>query len=97
MRLDDSLGKDSWVLGIEEQVDPGQLDILGRAIPDTAELLSLTVVRADQNRAPEATAVVVLAEALAWNGSEGTILLGAVGDPLLRQPAVVLRVIERLK
>ena len=55
------------------------------------------VVRADQNRAPVATAIVVLAEALAWNGSEGTILLGAVGDPLLRQPAVVLRVIEGLE
>ena len=97
MCLNDSLGKDTWVLGIEEQVDPGQLDILGRAIPYTAELLSLIVVRVDQNRAPVATAVVVLAEALAWNGSEGAILLGAVGYPLLRQPAVVLRVIEGLQ
>ena len=97
MRLNNSLGKDTWVLGIEKQVDPRQLDVLGCAIPDTTELLSLIVVRVDQNRAPVATAVVVLAEALAWNGSKGTILLGAVGDPLLRQSAVVLRVIEGLK
>ena len=97
MRLNDSLGKDTWVFRIEEQVNPGQLDILGRAIPYTAELLSLIVVRVDQNRAPVATAVVVLAEALAWDGGERAVLLRAVGDPLLWQPAIILRVIEGLK
>jgi hypothetical protein len=97
MRLDHSLGEDTWVLSIEEQVDPGELNVLCRAIPKTTELLSLLVVWVDEDGAPVATAAVVLAEAFAWNGRERAVLLGSVGDPLLGQPAVVLCVIEGLK
>lgn len=97
MSLDHSLGEDTWVLCVKEKVDPGELNVLGCTIPKTGEFLSLFVVVGDEDRAPVSTAIVVLAEALAWNGRKRAILHRAIGDPLLRQPTVILRVVEGLK
>ena len=97
MGLDNSLGKYTRVLGVEEQVDTGQLDVLLGSIPVASELLKLLLVGVDENWAPIATTMVVFAEALAWNGAKGAISQLAVGDPLLGQSTVVLRVIEGLK
>ena len=43
--LSDSLSEDSWVLRIEEQVDPGELGVLLETIPVASVDFTLTVVR----------------------------------------------------
>ena len=97
MGLDDSLGEDTRVLSVEEQVDAGELNVLRCAVPVAAKLASVLVVGVDEDRAPVATPVLVLAEALAGNGRERTVWLGPKADPLLRQSAVVFGIIERFQ
>ena len=97
MGLDDSLGKDTRVLSVKEQVDAGELNVLGRAVPVAAKLASVLVVGVDEDGAPVATPVLIFAEALARNGRERTVWLGPKTDPLLRQSAVVFGIIERFQ
>ena len=97
MSLNDSLGEDSGVLSIEEQVDSGQLNVLLGAVPVAHELLALAIVGANEDFAPVAGTALMLAQALARDGRESAVRLVAVGDPLLWQPAVVLRVVEGLQ
>jgi hypothetical protein len=97
MGLDHSLGKDTRVFSVEEQIDTGQLDVLLGSIPVASELLELLLIGVDENWAPISAAIVIFAEALARNRAECAISLLAVGDPLFGQSAVVLRVIKGLK
>ena len=97
MGLDDSLGEDTGVLSVEEQVDAGELNVLRCAVPVAAKLASVLVVGVDEDGAPVATPVFIFAEALAGNGLERTIRLGPKTDPLLRQSAVVFGIIERFQ
>ena len=95
--LNNTLGKDARILGVEKQVDASELDVFSRAIPVAAELFALLVVSVDEDSTPVATAILILAEALARDGLHGAIEAPTVLNPLLRQSAVVLSVVEGLK
>lgn len=97
MGLDNALGEDTGILGVEEQVDAGELNVLLGSVPISGELLRGRVVVADEDWAPVTTAVFVLTETLSWNGSEGAIELGSVADPLFGESTVVLSVVEGLE
>ena len=95
--MNDTLSENTGILSIEQQVDACKLDILSSAIPVAAEPLSILIVCVDEDRAPVAATLLVLAQTLAGNGPHGAILSLAVLDPLLRQSAVVLCVVEGLE
>ena len=97
MGLNDTLSKDTWVLSIEEQVDAGELNVLVSTVPITSEPLRLLDVVMDEDWLPVATAVGVAIETFAWNGHKGAVRLVSIGDPLLRQAAIVLCVVEGLQ
>ena len=72
--LSDSLGEDAWVLGVEEQVDPGELDVLlltfDLRVPVAGVDLALLIIAVDEDCAPVANSFRVLVETLSWNWEE---------------------------
>ena len=74
MSLSDSLGEDAWVLGVEEQVDPGELDVLlltfDLRVPVAGVDLALLIIAVDEDCAPVANSFRVLVETLSWNWEE---------------------------
>ena len=99
MSLSHTFRKDTGVLAVEQEVDARQLRVLvfGADVPVAGVALALLVVAVNQHRAPTAGTVFELAETLAGHWVEFTLRVVAEGDPLLRQTAVVLRVVERLQ
>jgi len=72
--LGDSLSEDSWVLRVEEQVDPGELGVLLETVPVASVDLALTVVRVYEDWLPFAAAIFILKEAFA--GDRRKVALG---------------------
>jgi len=97
MCLGDPLSKDSRVLCVEEQVDPGQLAVVSCMVPDPCEDPSFGVVVVNQDVPPGAPPFFVEEEPLARDWVEGPLLIVTVSDPLLWEAAVVLCVVEGLE
>jgi len=95
--LRDSLRKDPGVLGVKQQVDARQLGVLLEAVPVAREHLAFGVVGVHEHGPPLAAAVLVLEQALARNRREVAVSVKAERNPLFRQAAVVLSVVERLQ
>ena len=76
--LGDSLSEDSWVLRIEEQVDPGELGVLLETVPVASVDLALTVVGVYEDWLPFAAAIFILEEAFAGNWRK--VALGVVAE-----------------
>lgn len=76
--LGDSLSEDSWVLRVEEQVDPGELGVLLETVPVASVDLALTVVRVYEDWLPFAAAIFILKEAFA--GDRRKVALGIVAE-----------------
>lgn len=95
--LRDSLREDPGVLGVEQQVDPRQLGVLLEAVPVAREHFAFAVVGVHEHGAPLAAAVLVFEQALARNRREVAVSVEAERNPLFRQAAVVLSVVERLQ
>jgi hypothetical protein len=98
VRLVDTLGKDTWIFGVEEQVNSGQLNsFLAFVVPVSNKLLLLFVILVDEDVLPGSSPVLVLAQTFTWDGEELAIFLSSVLNPLLRHSTVILSVIESLK
>ena len=78
MGLSNTLGKDTWILSIHEEVDAGELGVLlVGTIPVTGKDLTLNIVRVNQNWSPLSTTVLVLEETFAGYGREVALLIEA--------------------
>lgn len=97
MSLSDSLGKDSWILGVKKQVNSGKLYVLHSHIPLTAVDSSLLIPRFDENCFPFADSFIVFDEALSWYWCEVALFISSELNPLVWKSAVVFEIIEWLK
>ena len=97
--LGDTLGEDTGVFTVEEKVDPGQFGVLALLlrVPIARVNFARAVVALNNNGAPVAWAIRVLAKTLARDWVEISILIVTKRDPLLREAAIVLCVIKRLE
>lgn len=97
--LGNTLGEDTWVFTVEEKVDPGQFGVLALLlrVPIARVNFARAVVALNNNGAPVAGAVRVLAKTLARDWVEISLLIVTKRDPLLREAAIVLCVIKWLE
>jgi len=96
--LSHPLSENSRILSVEQEVDPGQLDVfVGSVVPVASINGPFGIVVVDENGLPRSGAIFAFPETLTWDRVEGSIWLLTVSDPLCWLTAVVLRVIEGLK
>jgi len=95
--LGDTLRKNTGVLRVEQQVDPGELNVLAGTIPVASVDVSLLVIAVNQDGSPLSGAVRVAEETFTADGVEATVFSLAKSDPLMGHAAVVLSIIKRLK
>lgn len=84
--LSDTLGEDTGVLTVEKEVDPGKFGVLSLLfrVPVARVNFALAVVTLNNDGAPVAGAVRVLAEALTRDWVEISLKIETKRDPLLR-------------
>lgn len=78
MSLSDALCKDTWVLGVEEQIDAEKLNKLRSTVPVTRVLLTGAIVAVDENWPPDTHAIWLYVKTLARDRAEGAVWLFAI-------------------
>jgi len=92
-----SLGEDTGILGVEEKVNPGELGVLIETVPVASVELTLSVVGVDEHGHPLTAAIFIFKEAFTRNGGKVAFSVVAEKNPLFRQTAIVLSIIEGLE
>ena len=92
-----SLSKDSWILRVEEEIDPRELNVFASHIPLATVHGSFFIPSLDQDCFPFTGAIFVLEKPLCWDRREATFFVDSKLNPFTRQAAVILEIVEWLK